>query len=99
MQRYKTQSSSTMFSFDERYFPPKNNCNIPKKPQNNIRKKTKGAGGRSTALMGLLEDGSDAPGDVRVVDHAWRGAEAYHFLMLCQATTSTKTSMPECHFI
>ena len=52
--------------------------------QNNIRKKTKGAGGRSTALMGLLEDGSDTPGDVRVVDHAWRGAEAYHYLMLCQ---------------
>jgi hypothetical protein len=22
--------------------------------------------------------------DVRVVDHAWRGAEAFHFLMLCQ---------------
>jgi hypothetical protein len=27
--------------------------------QGNIRKKTKGAGGRSTALMGLLDDGGD----------------------------------------
>ena len=39
--------------------------------------------------MGLLEDGSDTPGDVKVVDHAWRGAEAYHFLMLCQVLSSS----------
>ena len=54
--------------------------------QSNIRRKTKGAGGRSTALMGLLDDGGggDNQSDVRVVDHAWRGAEAFHFLMLCQ---------------
>ena len=36
--------------------------------------------------MGLLDDGGggDNQSDVRVVDHAWRGAEAFHFLMLCQ---------------
>ena len=24
------------------------------------------------------------PGEARLVDNSWRGAEAYHFLMLCQ---------------
>ena len=39
--------------------------------------------------MGLLDDGADGQGDVKVVDHAWRGAEAFHFLMLCQVRLKT----------
>ena len=37
----------------------------------------------------ILDDGginsTDVPGGHgRILDNAWRGAEAYHFLMLCQ---------------
>ena len=51
---------------------------------------------RSTAaLMSALDDGgvgfvdpasggSGAAGGARVLDNSWRGAEAYHFMMLCQ---------------
>lgn len=55
----------------------------------NIRKTAKGSGVRSSALIGLV-DGADGvatgggTGEARVVDQSWRGAEAYHFLMLCQ---------------
>ena len=43
------------------------------------------AGNRSSALMGLMDlDGADPTGNSNIVDNAWRGAEAYHFLMLCQ---------------
>uniref|UniRef100_A0A8C9R5G6 WD repeat-containing protein 35 n=1 Tax=Scleropages formosus TaxID=113540 RepID=A0A8C9R5G6_SCLFO len=35
-----------------------------------------------SALAGLLEE--DASSDVRIVDGAWRGAEAYHFFLLAQ---------------
>ena len=45
-------------------------------------KKSKEGVVRSTALMGLLEDGNVS--DAGTLDHAWKGAEAYHFLMLCQ---------------
>ena len=35
--------------------------------------------------MGLMDlDGPDPTGNSNIVDNAWRGAEAYHFLMLCQ---------------
>ena len=35
--------------------------------------------------MGLMDlDGADPTGNSNIVDNAWRGAEAYHFLMLCQ---------------
>ncbi len=44
----------------------------------NVRKNAKGGNVRSAALMGL--DG----GGGGVVDGNWRGAEAFHFLMLCQ---------------
>ncbi|XP_023690491.1 WD repeat-containing protein 35 isoform X2 [Paramormyrops kingsleyae] len=36
----------------------------------------------TSALAGLLEE--DASSDSRVVDSAWRGAEAYHFFLLAQ---------------
>ena len=54
--------------------------------QQHIRKTTQGtAGNRSSALMGLMDlDGVDPTGNTNIVDNAWRGAEAYHFLMLCQ---------------
>lgn len=35
-------------------------------------------GGRSNVVMGLIESNEDA----RVIDNAWRGAEAYHYLLL-----------------
>ena len=42
-------------------------------------------GVRSSALIGLLEDGNLlTTQDAGTLDNAWRGAEAYHFLMLCQ---------------
>jgi WD repeat-containing protein 35 len=48
-----------------------------------MKKNTKGV--RSTALMGLADDGGFATsGDVGTLDNAWKGAEAYHFFMLCQ---------------
>ena len=44
-----------------------------------------GVGSRSSALMGLMDlEGMDPTGTSNIVDGAWRGAEAYHFLMLCQ---------------
>ena len=50
-----------------------------------MKKNTKQGGGRSTALMGLLDDGNLVnAGDAGTLDNAWKGAEAYHFLMLCQ---------------
>ena len=33
--------------------------------------------------MGLLED-TGTVNDVGTLDNAWKGAEAYHYLMLCQ---------------
>jgi WD repeat-containing protein 35 len=39
----------------------------------------------SKALEGLLsEESQTAITDTRLLDNAWRGAEAYHFLMLTQ---------------
>jgi WD repeat-containing protein 35 len=57
--------------------------------QAQMRKHTQGkAGSRSSALIGLMstvEDGGlDTTGASNIVDGAWRGAEAFHFLMLCQ---------------
>lgn len=57
-----------------------------------IRKAARGAPGvRSSALIGLSGDGGPGgisgvgvTGEARIVDNAWRGAEAFHFLMLCQ---------------
>lgn len=40
-------------------------------------------GHRSSALIGLMGDGTSL-GQTMVVDEAWRGAEAFHFFMLCQ---------------
>ncbi len=60
-----------------------------------IRKTASGLPGmKSSALIGLVGDddlgggmGSASggiTGEARIVDNAWRGAEAFHFLMLCQ---------------
>jgi len=38
----------------------------------------------SSALAGLLEEDSKAISDTKVIDNAWRGAEAYHFYLLSQ---------------
>ena len=38
----------------------------------------------TTALAGLLEDDIASSEDSQIVDNAWRGAEAYHFLILTQ---------------
>merc|ERR1712029_1164662 len=51
--------------------------------QASLIKKNKQGGTRSTALMGLLED-TGTVNDVGTLDNAWRGAQAFHFLMLCQ---------------
>merc|ERR1719458_2029880 len=51
--------------------------------QSNMMKKTSQKGVRSTALMGILDEGNNIS-DAGTLDNAWKGAEAYHFLMLCQ---------------
>jgi len=38
----------------------------------------------ASALAGLLEEDVAALFDTKVIDNAWRGAEAYHFLLLAQ---------------
>lgn len=37
-----------------------------------------------SALAGLLEEDSSAVSDTKLLDNAWRGAEAYHFYLLAQ---------------
>ena len=37
----------------------------------------------TSALAGLLEEDATSSDD-RIVDHAWRGAKAYHFFLLAQ---------------
>ena len=48
-----------------------------------MMKKTSQKGVRSTALMGVLDEGNNIS-DAGTLDNARKGAEAYHFLMLCQ---------------
>eukprot|EP00057_Strongylocentrotus_purpuratus_P012812 XP_011667286.1 PREDICTED: WD repeat-containing protein 35 isoform X1 [Strongylocentrotus purpuratus] len=38
----------------------------------------------SSALAGLLEEEALATSDTKLIDNAWRGAEAYHFMLLAQ---------------
>jgi len=38
----------------------------------------------ASALAGLLEEDVAALFDTKVIDNAWRGAEAYHFYLLAQ---------------
>ena len=43
------------------------------------------SGGKSSALMmDLLESDNGLDLDTKIIDNAWRGAEAYHFFMLAQ---------------
>jgi len=37
-----------------------------------------------SALAGLLEEDAAAISDTKLIDNAWRGAEAYHFYLLAQ---------------
>lgn len=46
-------------------------------------------GGKSSALFG----DTDASADMRILDSAWRGAEAYHFLMLAHRQLYTGTNL------
>ncbi|XP_067008662.1 WD repeat-containing protein 35 [Anabrus simplex] len=53
--------------------------------QQHMKQQTSGsAGGRSKALMGLLESDDHVDVDTTILDNAWKGAEAYHFFMLAQ---------------
>ncbi|XP_072032249.1 WD repeat-containing protein 35-like isoform X2 [Amphiura filiformis] len=38
----------------------------------------------SSALAGLLEEEALATSDMKIIDNAWRGAEAHHFFLLAQ---------------
>ena len=38
----------------------------------------------ASALAGLLEEEAMATSDTKLIDNAWRGAEAYHFFLLAQ---------------
>ena len=38
----------------------------------------------STALAGLLQEDVASISDTKIIDSAWRGAEAYHFYLLAQ---------------
>ena len=37
-----------------------------------------------SALSGLLEEDAQSMTDTKLLDNAWRGAEAYHFYLLAQ---------------
>lgn len=37
-----------------------------------------------SALAGLLEEDASAMSDTKLIDNAWRGAEAYHYYLLAQ---------------
>ena len=38
----------------------------------------------ASALAGLLDDEAMSINDTKLIDNAWRGAEAYHFYLLAQ---------------
>ena len=38
----------------------------------------------SSALAGFLEEDVSSMSDTKIIDNAWRGAEAYHFYILAQ---------------
>ncbi|KAG5463440.1 MAG: hypothetical protein BJ554DRAFT_7523, partial [Olpidium bornovanus] len=38
----------------------------------------------AAALSGLLNEDANSGGDMKLLDNAWRGAEAYHYFMLAQ---------------
>lgn len=38
----------------------------------------------ASALAGFLEEDASATSDTKIIDNAWRGAEAYHFYILAQ---------------
>ena len=46
----------------------------------------------ASALAGLLEEDVATLFDTKVVDSAWRGAEAYHFFLLAQRQLYTGAS-------
>lgn len=53
--------------------------------KNKISKGKRGGGSEAvSALAGLLEEDTASMSDTKMVESAWRGAEAYHFLLLAQ---------------
>lgn len=53
--------------------------------QRHLKQQVQGlAGGKSTLMMGLLESDGRLDFDTKIIDNAWKGAEAYHFFMLAQ---------------
>ncbi|XP_022083410.1 WD repeat-containing protein 35-like [Acanthaster planci] len=49
-----------------------------------LKAKSKKKAEAASALAGLLEEEAMASSDTKVIDSAWRGAEAYHFFLLAQ---------------
>jgi len=45
-----------------------------------------------SALAGLLEEDSSAGSDTKLIDNAWRGAEAYHFVMWLRLSSPPRCS-------
>ncbi len=49
-----------------------------------LKAKSKKKAEAASALAGLLEEEAMATSDTKLIDNAWRGAEAYHFFLLAQ---------------
>ena len=49
-----------------------------------LKVKSKRKAEAASALAGLLEEEALATSDMKIIDNAWRGAEAYHFFLLAQ---------------
>ncbi|XP_067931487.1 WD repeat-containing protein 35-like [Watersipora subatra] len=54
------------------------------KQRSKFRNKGKRGAEALSALAGLLEEDSSAVSDTKLIDNAWRGAEAYHYYLLAQ---------------
>ncbi|XP_038051533.1 WD repeat-containing protein 35-like isoform X3 [Patiria miniata] len=49
-----------------------------------LKAKSKKKAEAASALAGLLEEEAMASSDTKIIDNAWRGAEAFHFFLLAQ---------------
>lgn len=47
----------------------------------------------ASALAGFLEEDATAITDSKLLDNAWRGAEAYHFYLLAQRQLNEGTDL------
>ena len=57
-----------------------------------LKVKSKKKAEAASALAGLLEEEALATSDMKIIDNAWRGAEAYHFFLLAQRQLYQGTS-------